>query len=267
MLTLYGKPQFAQVGYNPKKRGRRSYHPILCFEAHLQEFWYGFLRPGNAVTTIEAVPFIKVCLSKVPKGIARSRIQFRGDSGFFNKKVITLLNQEGCGYVIVAKLYPTIKSRALGFRFQKLKNSWETPEFRYQPHRWKNLHRFIIVRRPIPEDPVEAKQLTLFKYKKYVYHVLVTNLKTHPLRVWRFYAQRTTIEKKVRELLYDYPLGKIPTEDWMANVGFFHMLLLASNIIHWFKRLCLPKEYLYATLDTIRTNFLVLPARLTKRGS
>jgi hypothetical protein len=53
----------------------------------------------------------------------------------------------------------------------------------------------------------------------------------------------------------------------MANVGFFHMLLLASNIIHWFKRLCLPKEYLYATLDTIRTNFLVLPARLTKRGS
>jgi hypothetical protein len=267
VLTIYGKLQFARVGYNPKKPGRRSYHPLLCFEAHLQEFWHASLRPGNTVTATGAVPFIKVCLSKVPRNIARSRIRFRGDSGFFNKKVIEFLDQEGCGYVIVAKLYPTIKSRALGCRFQKLKNGWETAEFRYQPHGWKAPHRFIVVRRPIPEDPVEAKQLTLFKYKKYVYHVLVTNLKTHPWRVWRFYAQRATIEKNVRELLYDYPLGKIPTEDWVANVAFFHMMLLAYNIVHWFKRLCLPKEYLYATLDTIRTDFLVLPARLAKRGS
>src|SRR5208283_2674879 len=39
------------------------------------------------------------------------------------------------------------------------------------------------------------------------------------------------------------------------------------NIVHWFKRLCLPREYLYATLDTIRPDFLVLPAKLTKKGS
>jgi Transposase DDE domain group 1 len=45
------------------------------------------------------------------------------------------------------------------------------------------------------------------------------------------------------------------------------ILLFAYNLVHWFKRLCLPKEYLYATLDTIRTDFLVLPAKLTKEGS
>ena len=33
------------------------------------------------------------------------------------------------------------------------------------------------------------------------------------------------------------------------------------------KRLCLPKDYWMATLDTIRTDFLVLPAKLTKHGS
>jgi hypothetical protein len=199
--------------------------------------------------------------------MARSRIRFRADSGLFGKKVIERLDQEGCGYAIVAKLYPTIKAKALRCRFRKLKNGWETGEFRYQPYRWKTSHRFIVVRRPIPEDPAEAKQLTLFKYKKYVYHVLVTNLKTHPWRVWRFYALRATVEKNVRELLYDYPLGKIPTEDWVANVAFFQLLLLAYDIVHWFKRLCLPREYLYATLETIRTDFLVLPAKLTKKGS
>ena len=62
-------------------------------------------------------------------------------------------------------------------------------------------------------------------------------------------------------------MGKIPTDDWVANVAFFQLLLFAYNLVHWFKRLCLPKEYLYATLDTIRTDFLVLPGKLTKRGS
>ena len=40
-----------------------------------------------------------------------------------------------------------------------------------------------------------------------------------------------------------------------------------SALVHGFKRLCLPRSYLFATLDTIRTDFLVLPAKLVKRGS
>ena len=267
ILTIYGKLQLAKVGYNPKKHGRRSYHPLLCFEAHLQEFWHGSLRPGDAATSTGVVPFLKICLAKAPLNIGRSRIRFRGDSGFFAKKVIEFFDSVGCGYAIVAKEYRTIKTRARECRFQKLRNGWEVGKFIYKPGSWKRPHRFVVVRRPIPEDPVEAQQLTLFKDRKYAYHVLVTNLKTHPWRVWRFYAKRATIEKNIRELLYDYPLAKIPTEDWVANVAFFQILLLAFNLVHWFRRLCLPKEYLYTTLDTIRTDFLVLPAKLTQKGS
>ena len=267
VLTVYGKIQWARVGYNPKKHGRRSYHPLLCFEAHLQEFWHGSLRPGDAAASTGAVPFLKVCFAKAPKHIARSRIRIRADSGFFGKRVIEFLDGTGCGYVIVAKEYSTIKTRSRECRFKKLWGGWEVAEFRYKPHKWQHPHRFVVVRRPIPQDPVEAQQLTFFKDCKYAYHVLVTNLKTHPWRVWQFYAKRATIEKNIRELLYDYPLGKIPTNDWVANVAFFQISLFAYNLVHWFRRLCLPKEYLYTTLDTIRTDFLVLPARLTKDGS
>jgi len=42
-------------------------------------------------------------------------------------------------------------------------------------------------------------------------------------------------------------------------------VLLAANIVHWFTRLCLPKEYETATLDTIRTDFIVIPAKLIKK--
>ena len=56
VLVIYGKLEGARVGYNPKKPGRRSYHPLLCFEAHRQEFWHGSLRPGNTVAATGAVP-------------------------------------------------------------------------------------------------------------------------------------------------------------------------------------------------------------------
>ena len=265
VIVIYGKQEKAAIGYNPKKHGRRSYHPLLCFESHFQEFWHGSLRPGNTVAATGAVPFITICLSKVPSGIARSRIRFRMDSGFYGSRIIRFLDGTGCGYVIVAREYRNIKARARGVKFKSVGNGWEVGEFREKiHHKWEKLHRFVVVRRPIPEDPTEEKQLTLFKDRKYAYHVLVTNLTISPWRVYLFYKPRAAIEKNIRELLYDYPMGKIPTDTWTANVAFFQLLLFASDIVHWFKRLCLPKEYLWATLDTIRTDFIVLPARLVR---
>ena len=129
ILTVYGKMQWARVGYNPKKHGRRSYHPLLCFEAHLQEFWHGSLRPGDAATSTGAVPFLRVCLAKTPPKIARSRIRIRGDSGFFGKRVIEFLDSTGCGYAIVAKEYSTIKARSRECRFKNLRGGWEVAEF------------------------------------------------------------------------------------------------------------------------------------------
>ena len=111
---------------------------------------------------------------------------------------------------------------------------------------------------------MEAKQLTLFKDKKYAYHVVVTNLRAHPWRVWRFYAQRARIEQHIRELLYDYPLAKIPTGEWLPNVAFFQLLLLAFDLVHYFKRLCLPPAYRIKTLKTVRRELLVIPGRLVK---
>lgn len=265
VIVIYGSPEKAEVGYNPTKPGRRSYHPLLCFEARFQEFWHGSLRPGNTVASTGAVPFIKVCLAKVPKHIGRSRIRFRMDSGFYGSQVVKFLDGIGCGYVIVAKGYPNIKAHARRVKFTSVGNGWEVGEFQEKiHHKWYKLHRFVVVRRPIPKDPTEEKQLTLFKDKKYVYHVFVTNLTISPWRVYLFYKPRATIEKNIRELLYDYPMGKIPTDTWTANVAFFQLLLFAADIVHWFKRLCLPKEYLMATLDTIRTDFIVLPARLVR---
>lgn len=266
VLTLYGHQQGARVGYNPKKRGRRSYHPLLCFEAHQQEFWHGSLRPGDVSANTGVIPFLRRCLDKVPGTIARSRIRLRADAGFFGGKLINYLEKTGLGYVIVAQKHRTIQQRALAVKFQSLGSGVQVGEFGYQPLHWKKACRFVVIRRPIPEDPVEAAQLTLFQDRRYAYTVLATNLDLEAWRVWTFYRPRAIIEKDIRELLYDLPLGKIPSQDWTANVAFFQTVLMAFNLVHWFKRLCLPPRWAKATVGTVREDFLVLPAKLVRTG-
>ena len=265
VVVVYGRlVEGARVGYNPKKHGRRSYHPLLAFESRFQEFWHGSLRPGDAGAATGAKPFIQVCLAKVPKHIPRSRVRFRIDSGFFGRRVVEFLDEKGYGFVIVAVERKTIKAEAQNCRFTKMGNGWEVGEFWHRPTTWGEgkKHRFVVVRRPIPEDPVEAKQLKLFKDTKYAYHVFITNLKISAWRVYLFYSPRARIEKHIRELAYDYPLTKIPTQEWLANVAFFHLLLLAYDIVHYFKRLCLPRSYRYKTLKTLRMEIIELPGRL-----
>ena len=152
VLVIYGHAEGAQVGYNPKKRCRPSYHPLLCCDAHRQEFWHGSLRSGNGVAATGAVPFLRVCLAKVPLGIQRSRIRVRGDAGFFGKRVLKCLDGEGAGYTLVAKEYKPIRALAQSCRLAKLRSGWGVREFRYQPSRWQAPHRFVVVRRLIPVD-------------------------------------------------------------------------------------------------------------------
>jgi Transposase DDE domain group 1 len=267
VLTLYGKQQGARVGYNPKKKGRPSYHPILCFEAHGQEFWHGSLRPGDTTANTGARALVRRCLDKVPFQLARSRIRLLADSGFFSGKLVGDLDQEGCGYIIVCPLAKRYLPMAQRAGFKEMSHGWAVAEFDFNPRRWEREHRFIIVRRPLPEDPEEAQQLTLLKLGRFAYSAYVTNLKLQPWMIYKTYQARANVEKSVRELLQYFSLNKIPTQSWVANVAFLQLLLLAYNIVHWFKRLCLPEAYARATVETIRDEFLVLPGKLAKHGS
>ena len=42
--TAYGHQQRASVGYNPKKPGRPSFHPLFCFIGETRDFLHGIFR-------------------------------------------------------------------------------------------------------------------------------------------------------------------------------------------------------------------------------
>jgi Transposase DDE domain group 1 len=85
-----------------------------------------------------------------------------------------------------------------------------------------------------------------------------------PLNLWRFYNDRAGVELVIRQLKGDYAFGHIPGRHFFANEVYFHLLLLAYNLINWFKRLCLPPNFQNPTLQTLRQRILLTPAQLSR---
>jgi hypothetical protein len=260
VLILYGKQEMARIGYNPQKWGRASYHPLLCFNGITKDFWHGELRPGDTHTATGTVELLKAVFAKLPSSV--KTVIIRADKGFYDHETIEYLESNKALFVIVAKLTRPVKRIISTLSYQVHSSGLETAEFMYQPTKWKKEYRFVVVRRLIPEDPTE--QLTLFSMGKYIYQVIVTNMKLTTLNTWRFYNGRAAVELIIKELKGDYPLGKIPTKHFAANEAYFHTLLFSYNLINWFKRLCLPKEFQNMTLKTLRARLLLIPGELVR---
>jgi len=262
VLTVYGRQERAEVGYNPKKRGRPSYLPLLCFEGNTQDCWEGSYHPGDTHVSTITIPVLERAFPKLPASIREVRV--RADAAFFDHEIIEFIEGKRACYAVVARLTPPMKSRLSGLRYRRVASGVWAGEFQYCPRGWPGPRRFVVIRRPVPEEP--SAQLTLFQMGGYSYQALVTNLTLQPLNLWRFYNRRARAELIIRELKYAYALGKIPTNDFQANEAFFQIVLLAYNLLNWFKRLCVPAHLQRATLQRLRQRLFVVPAQLVRPG-
>ena len=64
--TAYGNQQGVKKGYNPFRKGKASFHPILAFCAETKEILQGWLRSGDAYTSNGIVEFSKQLLAHLP---------------------------------------------------------------------------------------------------------------------------------------------------------------------------------------------------------
>lgn len=264
-ITVYGKQQKAKLGYNTEKPGKKCYCIFLCFESNHQEFWLGSLRSGNIHPIKLVRRFLLECIAKLPKPV--KRVRMRADSAFLSARFIKFLDDNNIGYTIEAQSTKPMRRVVQTLKYYQYKKDWGIAEFTYQSKTWKTPHRFVVQRRPLPEKPEEKSQLSLFTIKGYGYRVLVTNLPLKAGHIWNFHNQRSKgSELNIKELKNSYPLRKIPTQSYTANIAYLQILLFAFNIVNWFKRICLTKEFRYKTLQTIRRDLISIPARLVTTG-
>lgn len=259
VVTVFGHQGGAEVGYNPRHRGKRSYNPMLCMEANSSYLWDAELRAGNAGTWDGSPQLIDICFSNVPPDIRELRV--RADAGFGVNPVFDALESHSAQYTVVARMTPALQRLLPGLRYSPVNRDWEMADFQHHPHSWSRARRFVVARRFLSGD---EKQPTLFASGRYAYRAWVTNLSLTPLGVWHFYDARAAIEPRIGELLQDYALRKIPTRSFQANALFLEIIRLAYNLVNAFQRLCLQQSWQSLTLSKLRYKLFLLPGEITR---
>ena len=257
VITVFGRQEGAEVGYNPRYRGKRSYDPLLCLESNSAFLWDTELRPGNAGTWAGSQELLASCLLSLPSDIREVRV--RADAGFGFHPVLEVLEQRPAQYAVVARLTSALKRVLGGLRYQRLNARWEIAEFEHRLTGWPQARRCIVARRKIEESEPEP---TLFTLDRYLYRAWFTNLSLTPAGVWNFYEGRAGMEPRIRELREDYARRKIPTRAFAANALYLEVLRLAYNLVTAFQRTCLPEDWQNLTLSKLRHRLFWLPGEL-----
>ncbi len=237
VVTVFGRQQKAEVGYNPRYRGKRSYNPLLCLEANSSYLWDTELRPGNAGTWDGSVELMASCFVNVPPDIRELRV--RADAGFGFHPVMEILEARPAQYA----------------------EQWEMAEFDHRSHGWPHARQFVVARRFIPDEEAET---TLFTMGRYMYRAWVTNMDLTPAGIWHFYDGRAAMEPRICELREDYALRKIPTSSFAANALYLEIIRLAYNLVTAFQRNCLEESWQSLTLQKLRYKLFLLPGELTR---
>ncbi|MGQ9859335.1 MAG: transposase [Thermodesulfobacteriota bacterium] len=79
--TVYGQKPQAARGYNPRKRGRLSYHPLVATISQLRMPLAGLFRGGDTNGRSEIVEFFDMVMEAIQSaGLSPRLIQLRGDA-------------------------------------------------------------------------------------------------------------------------------------------------------------------------------------------
>src|SRR6266480_3571476 len=259
VLTVFGHQEGAEVGYNPHYRGKRSYDPLLCFEANSAFLWDVELRRGDAGTWAGSEELLACCFHSTPADIRELRA--RADAGFGYGPVLDMLEARLAQYSVVARMVPSLKRALKGLRYEPMNSRWEIAEFEHRPHGWPYGRRCIVARKRIEETDPEP---TLFTLERYAYRAWHTNLPMTLAGVWHFYDGRAGMERRIREIRESYALTKIPTRAFAANALYLEVIRLAYNLVTAFQRTCLPAEWQSYTLSKLRHRLFWLPGELTR---
>jgi len=126
VCTRYGRQEGARKGYNPKKPGRPSHHPLkaLLGRGYVVNLWN---RSGNTASAEQAVSFY----DQTRRALA-GRVQVDGvlgDSGFADDTMLTHLEQQPQRYIMAVRLTPYVLAgiQAIGV-WQQLEDGLQVGE-------------------------------------------------------------------------------------------------------------------------------------------
>jgi Transposase DDE domain group 1 len=262
VFERYGHQEGSLKGYNPRKHGRPSHHPLLAMLAEAKVVVHAWLRSGNSASARGVTSFMAETLARLPTDFRLYAL--RADSGFFLAEFLDYLEERRLPYAIAVRLNPHIKRAVAGLRqWRAFAPGLEAAETAYQAHGWKVPRRLVVVREELRERP-EARGRRLIEVPGYSFHVLVTTLDLDPVHSWHFYNSRADSENRLKELKEDFGADGFCLQSFDGTEAAFRLICFLFNLFAAFKRDILREES--ARLMTVRTQVLVAGAILGADG-
>jgi len=234
VFERYGRQQGAKKGYNPRKPGRPSHHPLLAVLAEAPFVLHGWLRSGNCAAARGVVAFLEEALS-----LLRTEQTLRGvraDAGFFDQELLGFLEARQLHYIVVAKLTVRLKRMAAAIQdWTPLDAFYAVGEFRAQLLGWDRDRRFVVVRELVREDKAAVGR-RLLEVPGYTFRIFVTNSAAEPLAIWRDYNGRATVEQRISELKTDLAADDFCLQEFFATEAAFRAVLWLFNLLSEFQR-------------------------------
>lgn len=263
VFSREGSQEGAAKGYNPRRKGRKSHHPLLAVLAEAPFILHGWLRSGNTGAARGVVPFLQEALALLPEGTWIRCV--RADSGFFEEGMLAFLEQRNLPYLVVARMTSTLKRRCAGIKdWTLIDENHAVGEFTAQLFGWSKARRFVVVRERVREDK-EAVGRKLIDLPGYTFRVWVTNRSEKTEELWRDYNRRATIEQRIEELKNDLAAKGFCLKSFFATESAFLAVLFTFNLLSLYQHQTTPTQP-YRQPGTLRTAVFVAGAVLGTMG-
>src|SRR3954454_3558180 len=144
VITRYGEQEGSKKGYNPKKPGRNSDHPLFAFVNDIRMVANCWNRSGDSASSSNCIHFLEETfeiLKHKKVGL------FRADSGFCTSSILDFIEGKKMAYVMACKLYANLQAEIYQLtKWNAIGEGLWISEIRYKQGGWKRARRIIVIR-------------------------------------------------------------------------------------------------------------------------
>jgi hypothetical protein len=265
----YGHQEGAEIGYNPGKPGRPSFHPLLGVVAGTRLCPAYRFRSGDTVTATQW----KETMEDAQRWLGERHVWLnRGDLGLGHDAVMSWHEQGASRPMFLFKLKLTSGVRAALHRIPaeawqgpNVLGAWQVAEGRLALHGWKQERRVVFSRQLQGLVPSE-KSGELWDKNKHEFAVYVTSLplEFNGWQILQYYRERADTENVFDELKNQWGFSGFCAKSRATTELAARLLLLVYNLWVLFVRFIVPHKHTEAKRG--RRWFLLIAARLVQSG-
>ena len=271
VITRYGEQEGSKKGYNPKKPGRNSHHPLFAFVNDIRMVANCWNRSGNTGSSSNCINFLEetfTILKNKKIGL------FRADSGFCTSSILDYVESKGITYVMSCKLYARLQNEIYNIKnWVVIGEGLWISEITHKQGDWKKARRIVVIKQSeeIRPKATGKKLKTLFsdlgiaddKIYNTRYHAFVTDQSLPATEIWSQYKRRGDAENRIKELKEDFGAEGFCMDDFCATETAMRFTMVAYNLMSLFRHLTLQTRPT-PRLSTLRFNCFAVGSWIDK---